>query len=134
MAPTPTPPAGNSPVARDDTAAVSSGDLAFVAVLANDTPAAGQTLTVKSITSPASNGDCSIGLDLLEVVYAPTDGFTGTDSCVYEACDLVPQCDTATVTFTVEPPTPPPTVSSIQWIVYTFLCPVFDSSSCTTIL
>ena len=38
---------------------------------------------------------------MLEVVYAPTDGFTGTDSCVYEACDLVPQCDTATVTFTV---------------------------------
>ena len=100
--PTPTLPAGNSPVARDDTATVSSGDLAFVAVLANDTPAAGQTLTVKSITSPASNGDCSIGLDLLEVVYAPTDGFTGTDSCVYEACDLVPQCDTATVTFTVQ--------------------------------
>ena len=35
----------------------------------------------------------------------------------------------------VPPPAPkPPTVSSIQWIVYTFLCPVFDSSSCTTIL
>ena len=107
VAPTPTPPAGNSPVANDDTATVSSGDLAFVAVLANDSPAAGQTLTVKSITSPASNGTCFIGPpnpnpNLFEVNYDPNDGFTGTDSCVYEACDLVPQCDTATVTFTVQ--------------------------------
>ena len=100
--PSPTPPSGNAPVARDDTAQVSGGgDLAFVSVLVNDTPAAGQTLTVKSITSPASNGDCSIGLDLTDVVYMPNDGFTGTDQCTYEACDLVPVCDSATVTFTV---------------------------------
>ena len=97
-------PEGGTVVARNDAATVLSGNVASVAVLGNDTPRAGHAITfsVKSITSPASNGDCSIGLDLLEVVYAPTDGFTGTDSCVYEACDLVPQCDTATVTFTVQ--------------------------------
>ena len=91
-----------APVARDDSAQVSSGDdLAFVSVLVNDTPAAGQTLSVKSITSVASNGECSIGLDLTEVVYVPNDGFSGTDKCTYEACDAVPVCATATVTFTV---------------------------------
>ena len=94
-------PAGNVPVARPDSASVpAGGDLAFVAVLGNDTPAQGQTLTVKSVTA-ASNGDCSIGLDLLEVVYSPNGGFTGTDSCDYEACDAQPECDTATITFTV---------------------------------
>lgn len=49
----------------------------------------------------ASNGECSIGLDLTEVVYVPNDGFSGTDKCTYEACDAVPVCATATVTFTV---------------------------------
>ena len=98
--PVPAPP-GNTPIARPDSASVLGiGDLAFVAVLANDTPAQGQTLTVKSVTA-ASNGDCSIGLDLLEVVYSPNPGFTGTDSCDYEACDAQPECDTATITFTV---------------------------------
>jgi len=104
VTPTPPPvpaPAGNVPVARPDSASVpAGGDLAFVAVLGNDTPAQGQTLTVKSVTA-ASNGDCSIGLDLLEVVYSPNGGFTGTDSCDYEACDAQPECDTATITFTV---------------------------------
>ena len=49
----------------------------------------------------ASNRECSIGLDLTEVVYVPNDGFSGTDKCTYEACDAVPVCATATVTFTV---------------------------------
>jgi len=92
---------GNIPVARPDSSSVpTSGDIAFVEVLGNDTPAQGQTLTVKSVTA-ASNGDCSIGLDLLEVVYSPNGGFTGTDTCDYEVCDNQPECATATITFTV---------------------------------
>jgi hypothetical protein len=96
------PVASNLPVALADTETVSSAaGVSFIPVLVNDTPTTGQSLTIKSITKQASNGDCSIGLDLLEVVYLPNDGFTGTDSCEYEACDLVPNCVTATVTITV---------------------------------
>ena len=94
-----------TPVARPDTASVSSGDLAFVSVLVNDTPAAGQTLTVKNILKQASNGVCRFGFDVTTLVYVPNDNFSGTDSCTYEACDhdAVPVCDSATVTVTVVP-------------------------------
>jgi len=98
----PVPAPSDTPVARDDSAQVGGGgDLAFVSVLVNDSPATGQSLNVKSIVTQASNGDCSISLDLTEVVYVPNDGFTGSDSCVYEACDAVPVCDTATLSITV---------------------------------
>jgi len=101
VTPTPPPVPAPVPVARPDTAFVSAGgDLAFVAVLGNDTPAPGETLTVKSVTA-ASNGDCSIGLDLLEVVYSPNDGFIGIDSCDYAACDSQSRCVIGRVTFTV---------------------------------
>ena len=96
------PVASNMPVAADDAETVNAADgVSFIDVLVNDISSTDQTLTVKSITSQASNGDCSIGLDLLTVVYVPNEGFTGTDSCEYEACDLVPNCVTATVTITV---------------------------------
>ena len=73
----------------------------FVSVLDNDTPTVGETLFVRSIAAQASNGDCSISLDTQEVVYEPDPGFTGLDSCVYEACDGVSACDTATLTIIV---------------------------------
>jgi len=96
------PVSSDLPVAQDDSETVNAADgVSFIDVLVNDTSSTDQTLTVKSITSNASNGDCSIGLDLLTVVYVPNEGFTGTDSCEYEACDLVPNCVTATVTITV---------------------------------
>ena len=41
-------------------------------------------------------------LDLLEIIYMPEDSFVGVDTCEYEACDYVPGCDTATVTFHVD--------------------------------
>jgi len=91
------------PVASPDSANLSTSEdnMIFVSVLDNDTPTAGQTLSINSITSQALNGDCSISIDLLEVVYFPNPGFTGFDTCVYEACDSVPACDTATLTVIV---------------------------------
>ena len=87
-------------MANDDEVSISAdGRLAFVLVLENDTPAPGEDLAVKSITSDGSNGQCVISLDSL--VYVPDEGFVGTDSCVYEACDSVPECDTATLTIEV---------------------------------
>ena len=94
--------ASSPPVASPDSASVSSeDDMVFVPVLDNDTPALEQTLKVNSIATQASNGSCSISVDLQEVVYEPNPGFTGFDSCVYEACDSVPSCDTATLTVIV---------------------------------
>lgn len=88
-------------MANPDSASVSSGGDAFITVLNNDVPATGESLVVQSITTQATNGFCSVSLDLVEVVYTPDDGFTGTDTCVYEACDTQTVCDDATVTVTV---------------------------------
>ena len=90
-------------MASPDSASVSTGDEAFVSVLDNDTPAAGKTLEVNRIVTQASNGTCSIGLDLDKVIYEPNPKFTGFDSCVYESCDSnsVPSCGTATLTVIV---------------------------------
>jgi len=77
--------------------------IAFFSVLDNDTPAPGESLFVQSVVD-GSNGFCTIGLDLLQVTFIPNLGFDGTDSCVYEACDSVGACDTATLTVVVEPP------------------------------
>ena len=94
-------PDPSKPVARPDRVNLSGFDELFVSVLNNDTPAVGQTLILTSITSQASTGICSISLDLLKVVYIPDDTTLTTDTCEYEACDGVSNCDTATLTFVV---------------------------------
>lgn len=88
-------------MANPDSASISSGGDAFITVLDNDVPAAGESLVVQSITTQAANGFCSVSLDLVEVVYTSNPGFRGTDTCVYEACDTQTVCDDATVTVTV---------------------------------
>ncbi|EED96418.1 predicted protein [Thalassiosira pseudonana CCMP1335] len=106
-APDPTNPpmgggGGGNPTANDDAATMNAGDDAFISVLDNDTPGnPNDSLFVKAITSGASNGICAISLSIDEVVYTPNNGFTGSDSCEYEACDSIPLCDTAKVTITV---------------------------------
>ena len=99
--PTTVPASDSSPVSSPDSASVSTGDQIFVSVLDNDTPVAGETLEVTTIITQAWNGECSISLDLYEVVYVSNLGFSGVDTCVYEACDSVWACDTATLTLTV---------------------------------
>ncbi|KAL7465462.1 hypothetical protein ACHAXS_005776 [Conticribra weissflogii] len=95
-------PTGGVVVANDDDAAIFTGFDAFISVLDNDIPAdPADPLIVKSIIQDASNGLCAISLDIREVVYTPNSGFIGADTCVYEACDSVPLCDTATVFITV---------------------------------
>ena len=56
------------------------------------------SLTVQSITTQASNGQCDVSLDLKQVTYKPNVGFLGgIDTCVYEACDATDDCDIATI-------------------------------------
>jgi len=75
--------------------------IGFFSVLDNDTPAPGQTLTVKSIIEEDSTAGCAVDIDLLLVLFLPDPGFTGTAICVYEACDSTQACDEATLTVTV---------------------------------
>ena len=100
-------------IAVDDTISLQSGTTeAFIAVLENDT---GSNLIVRAITSQPTNGQCSISLNLSEVVYIPNDtNFVGSDQCTYETCDDEEDCDTAIVRITIgsgvnpTPPTPTP--------------------------
>ena len=68
------------------------------------------TLDPASVTviSGPSNGGTSVNPVTGEVTYTPNLGFTGTDVFVYEVCDNDGDCDTATVTITVEPGNLPP--------------------------
>jgi len=105
MTPSPSPTASaEGPLARDDNVVTNEGvNIGRFFVLENDTPAPGERLFLKSVEN-GSNGLCIIGSDLLQVIFIPDIGLDGTDTCVYEACDSVGACDTATLTVTVEPP------------------------------
>ncbi|APG58996.1 HYR domain-containing protein [Christiangramia salexigens] len=94
--------AGNEPpVAEDDTYTIPQNTILVVdvpGVLENDYDPEGEALTTYLITSPENgtlvfNGDGSF-------TYTPNDGFTGVDSFVYYATDMVGE-DEATVSITV---------------------------------
>ena len=68
-------------------------------MLANDTDADGEPLTVTSMTRPAS-GTAKIRPDG-SIRYRPRGGFTGTDTFTYTVSDGKGGLDTATVTVTV---------------------------------
>jgi hypothetical protein len=93
------------PDAVDDavTVAEDSGSNS-VNVLANDTDANGDPLTIVSTTA-ASNGTVAISAG--SVAYAPNADFFGTDSFTYTISDGT-QTDTATVTVTVTNVNDPP--------------------------
>ncbi len=94
--------ANQPPVANPDSATVRVGASVNIAVLANDTDADGQPLTVANLTQPAN------GQTLLQtnntVTYTPNVGFSGTDTFTYRARDsLGALSNVATVTVTVTP-------------------------------
>ncbi len=94
---------GSAPVANDDSATVveDSGPNA-VDVLANDTDADMDTLTVVSVTQGA-NGAVSITGGGTGVSYTPNANFFGSDSFTYTISDGNGGMDTATVNVTVTP-------------------------------
>ena len=94
----------NAPVAADDTAPTPFGTAVEIAVLANDTDADGDDLTVTAVTTPA-NGTATItsdadGDDTL-VIYAPDSGHPGADTFDYTVSDGAGS-DTGTVSVTVD--------------------------------
>ena len=96
-----------APVATDDVATTVEGVAVTIDVAANDDDPDGD-LDLVSVTTGcvscvapahgllANHGDGTFA-------YTPAQDFVGTDSFVYEICDTLGACDTATVTITVNP-------------------------------
>jgi hypothetical protein len=100
------PVAGNAPPQAVDDAAVTTVDTPVViAVLANDTDADGNPLTVTNLSQPPS-GTAVLNPDGT-VTYSPAVGFAGVDSFTYTANDGQVDSNVATVTVTVQAPAPP---------------------------
>jgi len=87
-------------------------------VASNDINPDGGATCVNNIDTNPSNGFVSISSNGQDIMYTPNNGFTGTDSFVYTACDSEGDLDTATVTITVgaanQPPVLSPNYAAIQ--------------------
>ncbi len=89
------------PAAGADTATVAEDASTSVDVLANDTDADGDTLTV-SMATPPGHGSATVNTDGT-ITYAPDADYNGSDSFDYQVDDGNGGTDTATVTVTVTP-------------------------------
>jgi len=89
----------NPPTARDDTATTGLDTPVAIDVLANDTDADGDALSVQSF-GQAANGTVVENPDGT-LSYTPDAGFTGTDSFTYTVSDGIDEDAPATVTVTV---------------------------------
>lgn len=87
-----------APVANDDQTATQKNTAVTVNVLANDTDADGDSLTIASATQPANGSVQNNGGN---ITYTPNQGFSGSDSFTYTASDGRGGSDAATVTVTV---------------------------------
>ncbi|MDH3598775.1 MAG: cadherin-like domain-containing protein, partial [Candidatus Tectomicrobia bacterium] len=97
------------PVAADDTATTLVNNEVTVDVLANDSDADGDTLSVDSVTQPA-NGTVNINTDDT-VTYTPHAGYTGSDTFTYTVSDGSGGTDSGSVTVTIDGTLEPPTGS-----------------------
>lgn len=79
-------------------------------ILANDSdPDDNLDPDTVEVTNDPTNGTVVIADDK-SIDYTPNQDFTGEDTFEYKVCDTEGLCDTATVTITVNEPTPPNTV------------------------
>jgi subtilisin-like proprotein convertase family protein len=100
LAITDTPP-NDPPVAEDDTATTDEDTVVDIDVLANDTDADGDPLTVDSFTQGANGTVVDSGSGIL--TYTPDANFNGSDSFTYTINDGRGGTDTATVNVTISP-------------------------------
>ena len=87
----------NAPIAVNDSANTSADSAVNVSVLANDTDADGDPLSIASITQPAHGATSIVGA---AVRYTPAAGFSGGDAFTYSVTDGA-ESATANVTVTV---------------------------------
>ena len=109
--PPPPPPVNNAPIAQADSLTTASGTpAAFTAamLLANDTDADGDTLSVSSVSAASVAGGVVSGTGAGAWTYTPAAGFTGADSFTYTIGDGRGGAATGTVNVTVTTPAPPP--------------------------
>ena len=101
-----TPPVNRAPVAGADSASTTSPNPVTVNLLANDTDADGDVLTVTANTAPANGTVTRAGGS---ATYTPAAGFSGTDSFGYTVSDGKggTASGTATITVAPKPNTPP---------------------------
>ena len=90
-----------APVAVDDTASVTEGDTARIDVLANDTDAEGNPLTITLVAQP-TNGTATMNTDQ-SFSYTHNGSKTTRDSFTYKLNDGTADSNIATVTITVKP-------------------------------
>lgn len=97
-----------APVAQNDTATTNEDTPVTIAVLANDTDADGDTLSVASVTN-ATKG--TVAVSGTGVVYTPNANANGSDTFTYVASDGTLTA-TGTVTVTITPVNDPPVAIS----------------------
>jgi hypothetical protein len=90
----------DTPVAVDDTVTVNEDSTVLIDVLANDTDADGDTLSITGFTQ-GTNGTVTQEGDSLR--YTPNPNFYGSDSFMYEISDGNGGIATAIVSITVNP-------------------------------
>ncbi|MGF1667023.1 MAG: Ig-like domain-containing protein [Acidimicrobiia bacterium] len=88
-------------VTGDDTGSGPAGAEVVVRVVNNDVPGNGfwDRQSFRIVTDPQNGNALTSGGGRIR--YTPDDGFTGTDTVVYELCDTAGSCDTATFTVTI---------------------------------
>jgi large repetitive protein len=99
----------DAPVAVNDVARTNEDTPVRVTVLANDTDADGDPLTVTAASAP--NGTVVINPDGT-ITYTPRANFNGTDTITYTISDGKGGTSTATVTVTVDPVNDPPVATN----------------------
>jgi len=99
----------DAPVADPDSASTAEDTAVTIAVLANDSDADGDTLTVTAVTQGA-NG--TVTTDGTTVTYTPAADWSGTDSFSYTVADGNGGTSTATVTVIVTPVNDAPVASN----------------------
>jgi Big-like domain-containing protein len=92
-----------APDAVADSATVTAGASVAISVLANDSDADGNALSVTATTAPA-HGSVQVGANGV-ITYSPAQGYTGSDSFTYTISDGRGGSDTTTVTLSVRPQT-----------------------------
>ncbi|MGE2832333.1 Ig-like domain-containing protein [Mycobacterium sp. SMC-4] len=95
----PTIPMNQAPVANDDSTSTAEGTPVVVGVLANDTDADADTLTITQVSTPLQG---TVTIDGGNLTYTPVAGYHGTASFTYTVTDGE-LTDTAIVSVTVTP-------------------------------
>ena len=104
----------NPPVANPDVATTNEENPIVINVVSNDVDVDGNLNPGSvTITNQPNNGTVTINPTTGSLTYTPNANFTGTDTLIYQICDLgtPPICDTAIVIITVNPINDGPTAN-----------------------